>query len=118
MVNSTVAPTSLAPPHNGSSAHVATTPTPTNSVVTSALPDNITSPVNKNSSEIQPLIFLQTQAAQGIAGTFAIAAIFITCHQVSQKIAFRLANVVVLLNIRICICQRQLTFYKWCYRVR
>lgn len=35
--------------------------------------DNVTS---------QPLIFLQTAAAQGIGGTFAIAAIIITVHQI------------------------------------
>lgn len=36
-----------------------------------------------NATELHPLIFLQTKAAQGIAGTFAFAAILITCHQVS-----------------------------------
>ena len=40
-------------------------------------------PVDNNVTEMQPLIFLQTRAAQGIAGTFAFAAIMITCHQVS-----------------------------------
>ena len=41
---------------------------------------------NKNVTELQPLIFLQTQAAQGIAGTFAIAAFLITCHQVGSHL--------------------------------
>lgn len=35
-----------------------------------------------NPTELQPLIFLQTKAAQGLAGTFAFAAILITCHQI------------------------------------
>lgn len=39
-------------------------------------------PVDDNATETQTLIFLQTRAAQGIAGTFAFAAILITCHQV------------------------------------
>ncbi|WAQ96635.1 T184B-like protein [Mya arenaria] len=39
-------------------------------------------PISGNGTELQPLIFLQTKAAQGIAGTFAIAAIIITCHQI------------------------------------
>lgn len=43
---------------------------------------NGTIPINDNATELQPLIFLQTKAAQGIAGTFAFAAILITCHQV------------------------------------
>lgn len=38
--------------------------------------ENITLPGGK--------IFLQTAAAQGIAGFFAFAAIIVTCHQVSS----------------------------------
>ncbi len=37
---------------------------------------------NSTNSTHQPLIFLQTKAAQGIGGAFAVAAILITCHQV------------------------------------
>lgn len=45
-------------------------------------------PISKNGTEMQPLIFLQTRAAQGIAGTFAFAAILITCHQVRVTFIF------------------------------
>lgn len=62
------------PAQNGSSIH--TTQAATNSVVTTTM----ASP--RNVTELTPLIFLQTQAAQGIAGTFAFAAILITCHQI------------------------------------
>jgi len=52
--------------------------------VTTAVPGvtNITHGVVVLSNDTEPLIFLQTRAAQGIAGTFAFAAILITCHQV------------------------------------
>lgn len=42
-----------------------------------------TNTTDSNITQPQPLIFLQTPAAQGIAGTFAFAAILITVHQVN-----------------------------------
>lgn len=45
------------------------------------LPTATAASEDSNITQIQPLIFLQTQAAQGIAGTFAVAAILITVHQ-------------------------------------
>ncbi|KAK7507830.1 hypothetical protein BaRGS_00000795 [Batillaria attramentaria] len=53
-------------------------PSLTNTTLTPA-PSNVTEP--SNITVAQPLIFLQTPAAQGIAGTFAFAAIIITVHQ-------------------------------------
>lgn len=58
----------------------------TSGIITSPLTTNTTvittsMPIN-NVTELHPLIFLQTKAAQGIAGTFAFAAILITCHQI------------------------------------
>ncbi|VDI27174.1 Hypothetical predicted protein [Mytilus galloprovincialis] len=35
-----------------------------------------------NTTHNHPLIFLQTAAAQGIGGTFAVLALIITCHQI------------------------------------
>ena len=64
-------------PQNGSTVPTAILPTNT-----SPVHENVTSEMTKNVTQLQPLIFLQTQAAQGIAGTFAFAAILITCHQV------------------------------------
>lgn len=53
-------------------------------VPTSAVPDSVSAMnMSANVTKLQPLIFLQTAAAQGIAGTFAVAAILITVHQVS-----------------------------------
>ena len=37
-----------------------------------------------NTTQKVPPIFLQTPAAQGVAGVFAFAALLITCHQVSS----------------------------------
>nr|KAG5713757.1 hypothetical protein BaRGS_024384 [Batillaria attramentaria] len=54
-------------------------PSLTNTTLTPA-PSNVTEP--SNITVAQPLIFLQTPAAQGIAGTFAFAAIIITVHQI------------------------------------
>ncbi|KAL3876168.1 hypothetical protein ACJMK2_034040 [Sinanodonta woodiana] len=51
----------------------------TSHYTTTAIPN--TSDVIRNNNT-QPPIFLQTQAAQGIAGTFAIAAILITVYQI------------------------------------
>ena len=65
-------------PQNGST--IPTSLLPTN---TSPVHENVTSQMTQNVTQLQPLIFLQTQAAQGIAGTFAFAAILISCHQVS-----------------------------------
>ncbi|XP_060064206.1 transmembrane protein 184B-like [Ylistrum balloti] len=50
------------------------------SSMTTALPalENVTA----NASYIQPLIFLQTRAAQGIGGIFAFLALLITVHQI------------------------------------
>ena len=63
---------------------------PVNPSTTTTLKPDTTSTANvtlipalvSNVTEIQP-IFLQTSVAQGIAGTFAFAALLITCHQVS-----------------------------------
>lgn len=55
----------------------------TSSMITSS-PTNVTYPVNK--------IFLQTAAAQGIAGVFAFSAILVTVHQVFIIIYFYLIN--------------------------
>ena len=81
-----ISSSSLSPTLNGSI--VPTSVAPTNTVITSPTQENVTSEMIKNSTELPPLglIFLQTQAAQGIAGTFAIASILITCHQVSNII--------------------------------
>ncbi|XP_046362383.1 transmembrane protein 184B-like [Haliotis rufescens] len=64
-------------------------PSVTSSIITklttSMVSDITTEPLVPNgttNATHQPLIFLQTQAAQGIAGTFAVAAILITCHQI------------------------------------
>lgn len=65
---------------NGST--IPTSLLPTNTVITSPTQENVTSEMTKNYTQLHPLIFLQTQAAQGIAGTFAFAAILITCHQI------------------------------------
>lgn len=51
----------------------------TASYISTAAIQNITD----NTTSPHPPIFLQTSVAQGIAGTFAVAAIIITCHQVS-----------------------------------
>ena len=76
MANSTDNLTSsLAPTKNGSGIIVSSSPGTNTSIPTTGMPVN-------NVTEIHPLIFLQTKAAQGIAGTFAFAAILITCHQV------------------------------------
>ena len=46
-------------------------------------PDSLLSNTTANTTRLQPLIFLQTTAAQIIAGTFAFASILITVYQVS-----------------------------------
>ncbi|XP_076458742.1 transmembrane protein 184B-like [Babylonia areolata] len=56
------------------------TPSPANTSQTPSVLSNTTNFANINVT--QPLIFLQTPAAQGIAGTFAFAAILITVHQI------------------------------------
>ena len=76
-----VTATTLPSVQNGST--IQTSLLPTNTVITSPAQENTTSGMTSNQTQLQPLIFLQTQAAQGIAGTFAFAAILITCHQVS-----------------------------------
>ncbi|XP_041362330.1 transmembrane protein 184B-like [Gigantopelta aegis] len=55
-----------------------TLPTPVTSDITSIVPNS----TSNSTLEPEPLIFLQTQAAQGIAGAFAVAAILVTCHQI------------------------------------
>ncbi|XP_029649442.1 transmembrane protein 184B-like [Octopus sinensis] len=45
-------------------------------------PDSLISNTTDNVTRLQPLIFLQTTAAQGIAGTFAFASILITVYQI------------------------------------
>ncbi|KAK6187597.1 hypothetical protein SNE40_005590 [Patella caerulea] len=63
-----------------------TTSIPTTTQTTTIVnPDVTGSSLDPNVSNISapiPLIFLQTTAAQGIAGTFAVAAILITVHQI------------------------------------
>ncbi|KAK7113340.1 transmembrane protein 184B-like [Littorina saxatilis] len=71
---------------NSSSTQLTTTMSSTlgttsNASKTTPLPSNTSSPFD-NVTTAQPLIFLQTPAAQGIAGTFAFAAILITVHQI------------------------------------
>lgn len=56
-----------------------TTIAPSVTNATALSPSNVTEHSNITH---QPLIFLQTPAAQGIAGTFAFAAIIITVHQI------------------------------------
>ena len=64
-----------------------TTPAPSSPNTTKlSIPTNTTSFDNVTTE--QPLIFLQTAAAQGIAGTFAFAAIVITVHQVLGSFLF------------------------------
>lgn len=75
-----VTATTLPSVQNGST--IQTSLLPTNTVITSPAQENTTSGMTSNQTQLQPLIFLQTQAAQGIAGTFAFAAILITCHQI------------------------------------
>lgn len=53
-------------------------------------PDSLLSNTTANNTRLQPLIFLQTTAAQIIAGTFAFASILITVYQVS--VSFFLIN--------------------------
>jgi hypothetical protein len=67
--------TTLSPTPGGNTTKLTTTPM-----------TNVT-PIIDNSTGV-PLIFLQTPAAQGIAGTFAFAAIIITVHQVGGKFVF------------------------------
>lgn len=45
-------------------------------------PDSLLSNTTANNTRLQPLIFLQTTAAQIIAGTFAFASILITVYQI------------------------------------
>lgn len=60
---------------------VASTATTSLIITTTSAETNITT---ESYNVTQPLIFLQTAAAEGIAGTFAFAAILITVHQVSH----------------------------------
>ncbi|BFZ03427.1 hypothetical protein BsWGS_06466 [Bradybaena similaris] len=75
--------TSLSPEVINTSTTVITTASVATTVPslisTTSAKTNVTA---ENITIIQPLIFLQTAVAQGIAGTFAFAAILITVHQI------------------------------------
>ncbi|GAB1607704.1 transmembrane protein 184B-like [Argonauta hians] len=51
-------------------------------------PGSLFSNSTDNVTRLQPLIFLQTTAAQGIAGTFAFASILITVYQIYLHLRF------------------------------
>ena len=63
-------------------SNMSTTENPGLSNITSGVPTPSNSTSLSNITSGQPLIFLQTSVAQGIAGTFAFAAILVTVHQV------------------------------------
>ncbi|XP_055877563.1 transmembrane protein 184B-like isoform X1 [Biomphalaria glabrata] len=66
-------------------ASTTTTTTSTTSTLLTTHPELITTAETNSTPDYnvtQPLIFLQTAAAQGIAGTFACAAILLTVHQI------------------------------------
>lgn len=54
-------------------------PVPTTDTAGIVTTSNVTT---GNTTHDHPLIFLQTIAAQGIGGTFAVLALIVTCHQV------------------------------------
>ncbi|XP_076451157.1 transmembrane protein 184B-like [Babylonia areolata] len=65
-----------------STTTLSTTAGPSSTNTTKAIPTTANSSSFDNITSAQPLIFLQTPVAQGIAGTFAFAAILITVHQI------------------------------------
>ena len=111
--NSSTIATTLSPTQNGSGV-VSTSHAPTSTIMTTSIPANTTTLVIQNVTEIQPLIFLQTQAAQGIAGTFAFAAILMTCHQVRHLLPqyFQLDLIIIKQN---CLDIFKVVWFKFSY---
>ncbi|KAL8591360.1 hypothetical protein ACOMHN_052624 [Nucella lapillus] len=81
--NPTVSPLAHLLNTTRSTTTLSTTMGPSSANSTKIIPTTTTNGSSfDNITSAQPLIFLQTPVAQGIAGTFALAAILITVHQI------------------------------------